>query len=268
VAFSFSGLWVRVVSAVVLGVPTVAVIVWGRPFLELWLAAFVALMGREWHALCGGSGWTPTRLALIAAALGALCLAALDRYGDALLLAGFGSLAIYWLARREPGLRASFTAAGVPYIGVSAVALSWLRAGPDGLANLAWVFLVVWVTDTAAYAAGRSIGGPKLAPRISPQKTWAGALGGLMGAGAVGAGMALAARAPLLGPIAASLALSVVSQAGDLAESAVKRRFGVKDSGAIIPGHGGLFDRADALLAAAPGAALALYVCGANALWR
>ncbi|MGE5540085.1 MAG: phosphatidate cytidylyltransferase [Gemmatimonas sp.] len=258
----------RVVSAVALGVPTVVAIAWGRPALELWLALFVILMAREWHMLCGGRDWTPARLALAVAAVLVLILATVDAYGAAVVVVGIAIPVVYLLARREAGLRWGWTASGVLYIGLTALALSWLRAVPDvGLLNLLWVFAVVWATDSAAYAVGRTIGGPKLAPPISPNKTWSGAVGGLVGAGVVGGVLGWAEAGPTT-PALAGMALSVVAQAGDLAESAVKRRFGVKDSGAIIPGHGGLFDRVDALLAAAPVAALGLYVVGADALWR
>lgn len=269
VAFSAGSVTLRILSAIVLGVPTIAALFWGRPFWELWLAVFVALMGREWHELCGGSGWrSAARLALLFASLGALLLAALDRYGAALILLALGTPVIYALARGERGLAPGFMAAGLPYIGLSAVALSWLRADSYGTVTLGWVFLVVWATDTVAYVVGKTVGGPKLCPPISPQKTWSGAVGGLLGAVAAGFGISLVAGAEPWIPVIASLALSVLGQTGDLAESAVKRHFGVKDSGAIIPGHGGLFDRADALLAVAPAAALAVYIYGADALWR
>jgi len=264
-----SALAVRVASAIVLAVPTIAAIAWGRPALEAWLAVGVVLMAREWHMLCGGAGWSAARLTLLIGALAALALATGDRTEAAVAVALLGVPVAYAMARREPGAQPWFTAAGLPYIALAAVALSWMRARPDvGLLNIVWVFGVVWATDIAAYFVGRTLGGPKLAPRVSPGKTWSGAIGGAVGAVAVGVGLALGADADPAPAGLASLLLSAVAQAGDLAESAVKRHFGVKDSGAIIPGHGGLFDRADALLAAAPVAALALYLVGANALWR
>jgi phosphatidate cytidylyltransferase len=124
--------------------------------------------------------------------------------------------------------------------------------------------LVVWSSDSFAYLAGRALGGPKLAPRISPGKTWSGSAGGLVGAMLVGGALALLLPSPpgagdglpALRGVGAGLLLGLVSQAGDLAESAFKRRSGVKDSGRLIPGHGGLLDRFDGLLAAAPVAAL------------
>jgi phosphatidate cytidylyltransferase len=114
-----------------------------------------------------------------------------------------------------------------------------------------WLMLVTWSTDIFAYFAGRSIGGPKLAPRISPNKTWAGLFGGMAGAAVVGA---LAAWQFGLDPVFlyAGAPLAFLAQMGDLYESRVKRRLGVKDSGSLLPGHGGVLDRADGLLPVAP----------------
>jgi phosphatidate cytidylyltransferase len=116
---------------------------------------------------------------------------------------------------------------------------------------------VVWANDIAAYACGRAIGGPKLAPRLSPNKTWAGFVGGVASAGALGWAAARLAGAAAPAPLAAaSLFLAVAGQLGDLAESAAKRHFGVKDSSRLIPGHGGILDRVDGLLAASVAAAV------------
>jgi phosphatidate cytidylyltransferase len=147
----------------------------------------------------------------------------------------------------------------------------WLAEDPDyGRITLFWLLGVVWATDCGAYVAGRVIGGPLLAPIISPRKTWAGVAGGLVSAAAIGAGAAIWAKVgEPAGLIFASVALSIAAQGGDLLESAVKRHFEVKDSGAIIPGHGGLFDRLDGLLAAAPVLAAAYLVAGGGEfLWR
>jgi CDP-diglyceride synthetase len=161
---------------------------------------------------------------------------------------------------------------GFPYLGLAAVAVPWLRADPGvGLANTLFVMSVVWASDIGAYLFGRLIGGPKLAPAISPGKTWSGAAGGLIGA--AGASLAVAAcfstdYSPLH-VIGLAIVLGIIAQAGDLLESALKRHFGVKDSGRIIPGHGGLLDRLDALLAVAPAAALLAFTVGRGVvLWR
>ncbi|GAB6053492.1 phosphatidate cytidylyltransferase [Magnetospira thiophila] len=159
---------------------------------------------------------------------------------------------------RLVGWRASWIVVGIPYIVLPMAAMVWLRGMEDwGMVNFIWLLGVVWATDTGAYAAGRLIGGPKLAPRISPKKTWAGLLGGMACAMAVGAGIDFWLERPSGSWMFwVSGGLAVIAQMGDLFESWVKRRFNVKDSGGMIPGHGGLLDRMDGLLAA--GLALAL----------
>jgi phosphatidate cytidylyltransferase len=121
-----------------------------------------------------------------------------------------------------------------------------------GFAALLFLFATVWATDIFAYLTGRGIGGPLLAPRFSPKKTWAGALGGLAGGVVAGSVVAYASAGthPVVGGVLA-LVLSIAAQGGDLLESAVKRRFGAKDASALIPGHGGVMDRVDGLLLAA-----------------
>lgn len=158
--------------------------------------------------------------------------------------------------------KAAWWLGGLLYIAAPCAALLWLRADAEtGRATVLWVFVVVWAADTGAYLAGRAIGGPKLAPSISPKKTWAGLIGGLVASGAAGWATAafFAGDGGLEKPVLAVFAsggIGFVSALGDLLESAVKRRLGVKDSGTLIPGHGGLFDRVDGLFAAAVAAAL------------
>lgn len=128
----------------------------------------------------------------------------------------------------------------------------WLRAGIDGaygIATVVWILLVVWGSDSGGYIVGKSIGGPKLAPRISPNKTWSGFFGGLIFAMAAGLAVGVwIGEGSYLSLVLVSAGLSVVSQMGDLVESSVKRHFGVKDFSSLIPGHGGVFDRFDGLL--------------------
>jgi phosphatidate cytidylyltransferase len=149
--------------------------------------------------------------------------------------------------------RPALLLSGAAYIAAVALSLLSLRHEPEtGLQAVLWLLATVWATDIFAYVAGRSLGGPKLAPRLSPKKTWSGALGGLAAAVIVGACTAwLFTGGSVIRLAMAGGLLSVVSQVGDLAESAVKRYVGVKDSGRLIPGHGGLLDRVDALMAAA-----------------
>jgi phosphatidate cytidylyltransferase len=164
---------------------------------------------------------------------------------------------------RRPALLLS----GVAYLALVTLSLLSLRHQPEtGLQGVLWLFATVWATDIFAYVAGRTLGGPRLTPRLSPNKTWSGSLGGLAAAMIVGACTAwFFTGGSVIGLAIAGGLLSVVSQAGDLAESAVKRYVGVKDSGQLIPGHGGLLDRVDALMAAS--VAMAAIRLAGDARW-
>jgi phosphatidate cytidylyltransferase len=161
---------------------------------------------------------------------------------------------------------------GVLYIGPAAVALIWLRGTPiHGFTDVVVLLMIIWATDIGAYVVGRAVGGPLLAPRISPGKTWSGAAGGLLAGMAVGIVAACVLGFRIADWQAALLAgmIGCIGQAGDLFESLLKRHFKVKDSGHLIPGHGGLLDRLDAVLAAAPAAALlALLLRGGVMPWQ
>lgn len=161
---------------------------------------------------------------------------------------------------RNPGL-----GGGLLYVGLPVFALLWLRERPGdiGLLLAFWAMSLVWATDIGAYFAGRGIGGPKIAPSISPNKTWAGLGGGMLGALLLG--WALQHFAGLRSELAlASPLLAVLAQVGDFFESWLKRRAGVKDSGTLLPGHGGALDRLDGLVTSAPFAALLVAALGAG----
>ena len=147
---------------------------------------------------------------------------------------------------------------GVLYCGLPVLALTFLRRQDDGLLTF-WALALVWATDIGAFFAGRSIGGPKLAPRISPAKTWSGLIGGIALATALALVLHLFEGLPLHLVLATPM-LAILAQGGDLYESAIKRRAGVKDSGNILPGHGGVLDRLDGLVPVAPVAALLVLV--------
>lgn len=187
------------------------------------------------------------------------------------ILIALGALVLAWewwrICAPAPS-RVSWLAAGLLYIVPPCLALLWLRSDPAlGRETLFWLLALVWATDIGAYASGRLIGGPRLAPAISPKKTWAGLIGGACCAGATGAAAAaLLGKGALLPLAALSAILAVVSQGGDLLESWVKRRFDTKDSSNLIPGHGGLLDRVDGLLAAAAAVALIDLVAGGKVL--
>jgi phosphatidate cytidylyltransferase len=145
---------------------------------------------------------------------------------------------------------------GMLYVGLPVFALLWLRERPEqGLLFAFWALALVWATDIGAYFAGRTIGGPKIAPKISPNKTWAGLGGGMLGALALGAWLHVNHGLPFR-LAAASPILAIFAQAGDFFESWMKRRAGVKDSGSLLPGHGGVLDRLDGLVTSAPIAAM------------
>ena len=259
----------RALSALVMAPLALAAILAGSPWFALMIALGCGVLAWEWASLCGrgrfgGSGWT-----LLASVLAALAAAAAGAPRLALLIAVLGTAAVLASAWPAGRARALWHASGALYLAVPSIAMIWLR-GTAGASAVLWLFLVVWVTDIAAFAAGRLIGGPKLAPRISPKKTWAGLAGGLAAAAAAGALLAgplgLSSRATLIG---LSALLSIVAQGGDLAESAIKRHYKVKDMSGLIPGHGGLFDRVDGLLAAAPAAAMIELLGGNGVLaWR
>jgi len=164
-----------------------------------------------------------------------------------LVAAGAGLIFSEWRAMTR-GWGFGWFAGGVLYALVPAVALLWLREGPrEGAGLVLWVMVVTWATDIFAYFAGRSFGGPRLAPAISPNKTWSGLAGGVVGAAIAGGFVANALGLPWEYFVAAP-AFAAAAQGGDLFESALKRRAGVKDAGELLPGHGGVMDRLDGLV--------------------
>lgn len=180
----------------------------------------------------------------------AIALAAVVQggYTFAVLAAAAATAVFYEWTRIVRGWGAAWYLSGFAYALASALSLLWVRDRADsGIALVLWVFLLVWSVDIGAYFAGRAIGGPKLAPAISPNKTWAGFYGGVVAATLLAGAWALfAGLAPILLLLAPLFA--VASQGGDLFESWMKRRAGIKDSGRWLPGHGGVFDRLDGLL--------------------
>lgn len=181
-------------------------------------------------------------------------------YLFAVLVAAAATAVFYEWTRITRGWGAAWYVSGFIYSLVAAVALLWVRDRADsGLQLTFWLFAVVWSLDIGAYLAGRTIGGPKLAPTISPAKTWAGLYGGVAAATLIGGLWVWFAYLPLILVVLAPL-FAVVAQVGDLFESWMKRRAGVKDSGTWLPGHGGVFDRLDGLMPVAILTALAVLV--------
>jgi len=299
----WSDLTLRFASALVL-LPLATVCVWlGGYAYSLLIALACLILGYEWLGMCGASTsdkawfWFPIGLVAVTVSAG------LGSPAGSLIALAIGIL-LAWAFPLRPapgheripaklppatvqpaeGMTGNARPAvciwdnkfnlvfGVPYIGLAALALPELRADPEaGLANTLFILAIVWGSDIGAYLVGRLVGGPRLAPAISPGKTWSGAVGGLVSAALAGL-LVAACLSSGFSPshvIGLAIVLGIISQAGDLLESALKRHFGVKDSGRIIPGHGGLLDRIDALLAVAPAAALLAFSVGRGVvLWR
>jgi phosphatidate cytidylyltransferase len=258
----------RVLSALVMAPPALLAVWWGGAAFALLVAAAAAVMCWEWETIVAKRFQWAGRISAVG------CVAAV-LLTDLLPIAALGVVAAIaaavWALTPGQGRAKLWSGFGPLYAGLPAIALVWLRGdGLIGRETMIWLMLLVWATDIGAYAAGRTIGGPKLLPRVSPKKTWAGLIGGMVSAGAVGAIVALILGQPH--PVAlavGSAALAVVAQAGDLLESWVKRRWDVKDSSNIIPGHGGVLDRVDGLLAAALAVALAALASGTAVLqWQ
>jgi phosphatidate cytidylyltransferase len=242
----------RIITAVLLAAGALVAVAAGGWVFGLFVAAGAFIVFREWTAMTPLSAF-PNREwvanGLMALALGAVLilpgpLAALC----VVICAG----AAYTLLDRFHRETAAWVAVAILYCAFGLFCLARLRAYDDGVLTILLLFAMVWGTDIGAYFVGRRIGGPKLAPSISPGKTQSGALGGLLAA-VLGVLLvaALAGQGNLLALAAIAILVSIVAQAGDLFESFIKRRFNVKDSGRILPGHGGLFDRVDGLIPAA-----------------
>lgn len=246
----------RTMSAAVMAAATlVAVLVGGWLFVLLVLLVAVVMAG-EWTRLVPTPAIEMRALTAIAAGLvpvlAAIALAT-GRDAAAVAILLLGAVVVAGIAAAMPAGLPDRAVGGLLYVGLPVLALIWLRTSPHGgLGHVLWLLFVVWATDICAYFAGRSIGGPKLAPRISPGKTWSGLGGGMLGAGVVGGVGTLAADVGFWLGAAFAMVLAVVAQIGDLFESRLKRLAEVKDSGHLIPGHGGLLDRIDGLVFAAP----------------
>jgi phosphatidate cytidylyltransferase len=256
---SGAGKWrdlgLRMLSALIL-VPVVLAATWAG---GVWFTLLVAVLGvaiaHEWSAILHEGD--PKRFVLhVAAAISGALLPSEAGIMPALVFLAV-LFAIALIVDAGDRRLSWWNSLGIPYIGLPAVALVVLRADPlFGMKAIFWLLSIVWASDTAAYFAGRLIGGPKLAPVISPNKTWAGATGALAGSVIIGALLGYALVGAALAPAILAVVLSIIAQAGDLLKSALKRQHGLKDSGTLIPGHGGILDRVDGVVAAASAAAI------------
>jgi phosphatidate cytidylyltransferase len=250
-------LGIRTASALIL-IPVVIACVW---FGGLWFKGFVLLLtgliAHEWASIVHPKNVAQYALHLSSALSGTVLP---DMFGVEVVLLAILALALTsgFMVRFGNSASSKWSYFGIFYVGFPAIAFTLLRNDPTyGFASILWIFVIVWAADIFAYFAGRTIGGPKLAPVISPKKTWAGLVGAV--AGSTLASSIFAYTFHLNGIFALAVlagSLALMEQAGDLFESALKRFHGVKDSGALIPGHGGVIDRVDGLIAVAVVAAV------------
>ncbi len=263
-AGGFADLGPRVISALVMVAAALAALyLGGVVFALFWVLAGFAI-NWEWQSLIGG---TQRRWRVVTGGVAVAAAAAFGQTGLVLLAAlAIGALAVVGALFAGPARRV-WAAAGVVYASAPIFSVCWLRQSPDhGLLAIAFLFAIVWGTDVFAYFGGRLIGGPKLWPRVSAGKTWSGTITGVLSGAALGLATVYLGGGPALAGVKTffvALLAAGVSQMGDLTESSVKRRFGVKDSSRIIPGHGGVMDRLDGFIFASVLAA-AIGVAGDN----
>lgn len=258
----FADLRLRILSAVVAAVVGLALVWAGGVWTALLAAAVTGAMIWEWRSVTvhAGGRCGADVVFLLAGVVGAALIAELYSVPQGVIWLGW-SLLFAAVADLVTGRRQAigWSVLGGGYIGAAAIGFVYLRGlEPHGFLTILWLVLAVAAADIGGYFGGRLVGGPKLWPRVSPKKTWAGVLGGLALAVLAGALLGAAAAGTVAGRVALLSALAaLVAMAGDLAESALKRHFGVKDSGRLLPGHGGALDRFDGLAPAAVAMALA-----------
>jgi phosphatidate cytidylyltransferase len=250
-----SNLMLRIGSSLVLAPVAIAAAYFGGlVFIAFWAIAALAVLW-EWDTLVCADDRNAVLATGAVALAGSALLLVLGRSGIAIALVALGVLGAAVMTSK---VRRGWCSGGLVYAAAILIAPVLLRHDASlGFAAILFLFVIVWLTDITAYFVGRTVGGPKLMPRVSPNKTRSGALGGT--AAGVARAVVVASQFSIGNLVAAgavALVLSVVSQAGDLAESAIKRRFNAKDASQLIPGHGGLMDRLDGFVAAASAATL------------
>jgi phosphatidate cytidylyltransferase len=254
----------RIISALVMIPPVLGAIFYGYPAFDILIVFIFVVLTYEWSNLCNSNFRQFDTLIFFSG--GGAVLISVAFFNSIWAMHIFVStcvllLLIYFCSRKKQSssdaplsqeqFKLPWLVIGFCYIGIALITLLLLRSENDAGRNIILLlFLIAWAADTGAYAFGRLIGGPRLAPVLSPNKTWAGFIGGVFCAGLVGAGFALFIKdSGLMILTISAIVLGIISQCGDLLESRIKRLFQVKDAGSLIPGHGGLLDRVDSLLA-------------------
>jgi phosphatidate cytidylyltransferase len=249
----------RIASSAILIPAALAALYAGGAVFAATVAFGALVMAFEWSRMIEGRALARSFYALALSGAAALYLAGAEQFGLAYLACAVGAFTAWFVSRTAP-VWAGF---GAVYIFAPAIALIWLRNGAEGGRSLALMLLIiVWAADTGGYIAGRLVGGPRMNPSLSPAKTWAGAAGGLIMGAIAGlfAARFIFGAGGVLSYVLAGAALGVASILGDMAESAFKRVFGVKDTSGFIPGHGGALDRLDGLIFATTAMALVVYL--------
>lgn len=262
--FLASDLGKRVVSGVLIGAVALLMLYWSARSFALLMTLIAIAMSWEWGRIVRGGADTATAVNIVAiVAAATLTATGLAGLGLATTLIGAIAVAVLMFGTQTSAL----SGAGVLYTGVPIVALGWLREDePLGFMAALFVILTVVVTDIAAYFVGRSVGGPKLWSQVSPNKTWSGLIGGITAAAIAGVLFhRLTGSGSVYWLAVLGFTLGLIAQAGDLAESALKRHFGIKDASGLIPGHGGFMDRMDGIVMAGIGAALIAFAIDAYA---
>lgn len=249
----------RTVSAIVMIPVVLGALFYGAPFMNFLVMLIGVLLAWEWSSMVPSSRQNAFAITYTVPAVFSAMVPFPGLIWGTVVL--FCWLTAIWLARHEE--HKYLLMLGVPYIAIGAGSINWLYEF-GGFALALWFFLAVWSVDIGGYFVGSTLKGPKLAPKISPNKTWSGLVGGIVLAVAVTGALVYyyAGTEPLLYFCLLAAAVAVVAQIGDLIESAIKRHLGLKDSSHLIPGHGGMFDRVDGLIFAAPMLYLALFIVG------
>ena len=258
----------RIVAGVVL-VPLVLWAIWDTSMVfALMVWGCLILVVREWQRMVEPDNWHSTVHYLYSSVILLAVVQSLLGAGAALVALIILPTFLWLVANMASLRRPLWFAFSILYLSIAPIALLTLQDGYTiGPALLTYYFGVVWATDTAAYVIGKRLGGPLLAPDVSPRKTWSGFIGGLVAGTLVGGTVAAVLGATLHWGMGIALLISAVAQASDLCESGIKRFYSVKDTGSIIPGHGGVLDRVDSILLSAPFFVLLQFIAGRSLPW-
>lgn len=252
-------LMARIGSALILIALVLLPLIFGGWSMTVFALVAGVLMLREWMRLTTGT-WTDGISMLSMAGISASCVVMGIQEGhEAFLLLAVVAIAV-WIISERLEKPQPWPVLGVAYVGVPVLCLIWLRNEPAGFSYVMWLIFVVVLTDVGGYFVGRSLGKHKMAPKLSPNKTIEGLLGGMVMAAIGGGFSAWFFELPigLVWGAAVAPVMALLAQAGDIGESALKRKFGVKDSGQLLPGHGGALDRFDGLVLTVPTCAMIL----------